>query len=144
LAAVNTDPKSAAVIIAISQQAWKRSATRARSGTIGSAAGLWRLHSVAEVPETAFTIKSQRSLPADRRPVRDLNRRAAARQAELFPVWRYHAAFTDPTFEPVQAEPAPPSRDHRIFVDVTDGPLATCRRVLSGQCGLAGLHRDQA
>jgi hypothetical protein len=29
LAAVNTDPNSAAVIIAISQQAWKRSATRA-------------------------------------------------------------------------------------------------------------------
>jgi hypothetical protein len=28
LAAVNTNPKSAAVIIAISQQAWKRSATR--------------------------------------------------------------------------------------------------------------------
>jgi len=40
LAAVNTDPKRGAVIIAISQRAWKRSATWARSGTISSAAGL--------------------------------------------------------------------------------------------------------
>ena len=38
------------------------------------------------------------------RRVRDLNNKAAAGQDELFPVWRYHAVFTDPPFELIQAE----------------------------------------
>jgi hypothetical protein len=38
------------------------------------------------------------------RRVRGLNPRAAPRQGELFPAWRYHALFTDSPFELVQAE----------------------------------------
>ena len=69
----------------------------------------------------ADVLEQRQEVPVQRgRPVTA----AAARQAELFPVWRYHAVFTDSPFEPVQAEgPGPPLRDHRIFVDMTDGPL---------------------
>jgi hypothetical protein len=44
---------------------------------------------------------------------------------ELFPVWRYHAVFTDSPFELVQAEGQ--HRDHavveQVVADVTSGPL---------------------
>ena len=60
------------------------------------------------------------------RRVRDLNKQAAAGQDELFPVWRYHAVFTDSPFEMIQAEGQ--HRDHavveQVFADVTSGPLA--------------------
>ena len=60
------------------------------------------------------------------RRVRDLNKKAAAGQDELFPVWRYHAVFTDSPFGLVQAEGQ--HRDHavveQVFADVTNGPLA--------------------
>ena len=54
------------------------------------------------------------------------NKKAAAGQDELFPVWRYHAVFTDSPFQTVQAEGQ--HRDHavveQVFADVTSGPLA--------------------
>ena len=77
---------------------------------------------------TAFTSKKGQAVTARLiiRRVRDLNRSAAAGQDERFPVWRYHAVFTDFPFELVQAEGQ--HRDHavveQVFADVTDGPLA--------------------
>jgi hypothetical protein len=61
---------------------------------------------VAEIEYTAFTSKKSRQVTARLivRRVRDLNNKAARGQDELFPVWRYHAAFTDSPFELVQAE----------------------------------------
>ena len=60
------------------------------------------------------------------RRVRDLNKKAAAGQDELFPVWRYHAVFTDSPYGLVQAEGQ--HRDHavveQVFADVASGPLA--------------------
>ena len=60
------------------------------------------------------------------RRVRDLNKQAAAGQDELFPVFRYHAVFTDSPFELIQAESQ--HRDHavveQVFADWSDGPLA--------------------
>ena len=60
------------------------------------------------------------------RRVRDLNKQAAAGQDELFPLWRYHAVFSDSPFELLQAEGQ--HRDHaiveQVFADITDGPLA--------------------
>jgi len=57
---------------------------------------------------------------------RDLNRRAGHGQDELFPVWRYHAVFTDSPFTMLQAEEH--HRGHaqaeQVFADWTDGPLA--------------------
>jgi len=45
---------------------------------------------------------------------------------ELFPVWRYHAVFTDSPFELVQAEGQ--HRDHaiveQVIADLNAGPLA--------------------
>ena len=79
---------------------------------------------VAEVPYTAFTSKKGQAITARLivRRVKDLNRKAAAGQDELFPVWRYHAVFTDSPFA------TPPGR----------GPAPRPRR---GRAGLRGLDR---
>jgi hypothetical protein len=83
---------------------------------------------VAEIPYTAFASKKGQAVTARLivRRVRDLNKQAADGQDELFPVWRYHAVFTDSPFELVQAEEQ--HRDHavveQVFADVTSGPLA--------------------
>jgi hypothetical protein len=83
---------------------------------------------VAEAEYTAFTSRKGQAVTARLivRRVRDQNKRAAAGQDELFPVWRYHAVFTDSPFELIQAEGQ--HRDHAVveqfFADVTSGPLA--------------------
>ena len=83
---------------------------------------------VAEVPYTAFTSKKNKAITARLivRRVKDLNHQAAQGQDELFPVWRYHAVFTDSPFALIQAEEQ--HRDHavveQVFADWTDGPLA--------------------
>jgi hypothetical protein len=83
---------------------------------------------VAEVEYTAFASKKRQAVTARLivRRVKDLNRKAAQGQDELFPAWRYHAVFTDSPFELVQAEEH--HRDHaqveQVFADLTDGPLA--------------------
>jgi hypothetical protein len=83
---------------------------------------------VAETQYTAFASKKGQAVTARLivRRVRDLNNKAAAGQDELFPVWRYHAVFTDSPFERVQAEGQ--HRGHavveQVFADVTSGPLA--------------------
>ena len=83
---------------------------------------------VAEVPYTAFASKKGQAVTARLiiRRVRDLNKKAAAGQDELFPAWRYHAVFTDSPFMLAQAEGQ--HRDHavveQVFADVTSGPLA--------------------
>ena len=83
---------------------------------------------VAEIQYTAFASKKGQAVTARLivRRVRDLNKKAAAGQDELFPVWRYHAVFTDSPFELVQAEGQ--HRGHavveQVFADVTSGPLA--------------------
>ena len=61
---------------------------------------------VAEVPYTAFASRKGRAITARLivRRVRDLNCQAPAGQGELFTAWRYHAVFTDSSFETVQAE----------------------------------------
>ena len=83
---------------------------------------------VAEAEYTAFTSTKGQAVTARLivRRVRDLNQKAADGQDELFPVWRYHAVFTDSPFELLQAEGQ--HRDHavveQVFADVTSGPLA--------------------
>ncbi len=81
---------------------------------------------VAEIEYTAFASKKGQAVTARLivRRVRDLNKKAETGQDELFPVWRYHAVFTDSPFELVQAEGQ--HRDHaiveQVFADVTSGP----------------------
>jgi hypothetical protein len=83
---------------------------------------------VAEAEYTAFASAKGQAITARLivRRVKDLNRTAARGQDELFPVWRYHAVFTDSPFATVQAEEH--HRDHaqveQVFADLADGPLA--------------------
>jgi hypothetical protein len=83
---------------------------------------------VAEVRYTAFASKKGQAITARLivRRVRDLNRKAAGGQDELFAIWRYHALFTDSPFEMIQAEAQ--HRDHaiveQVFADLVCGPLA--------------------
>jgi hypothetical protein len=83
---------------------------------------------VAETEYTAFASKKGQAVTGRLivRRVRDLNKKAADGQGELFPVWRHHAVFTDSPFVLLQAEGQ--HRDHaiveQVFADVTSGPLA--------------------
>jgi hypothetical protein len=83
---------------------------------------------VAEIEYTAFTSKKNQQVTARLivRRVRDQNKKAAQGQGELFPVWRYHAVFTDSPFETIQSEGQ--HRDHavveQVFADWYDGPVA--------------------
>jgi hypothetical protein len=83
---------------------------------------------VAETEYTAFTSTKGQAITARLivRRVKDLNRQAAQGQDELFPLWRYHAVFTDSPFVMLQAEGQ--HRDHavieQVFADWASGPLA--------------------
>jgi Transposase DDE domain group 1 len=83
---------------------------------------------VAEVKYTAFTSRKGQAITARLivRRVKDLHRQAGQGQDELFPIWRYHAVFTDSPFTLLQAEAH--HRDHaqveQVLADWTDGPLA--------------------
>jgi Transposase DDE domain group 1 len=83
---------------------------------------------VAETGYTAFTSKKKALHVTARlivRRVRDKGKTAPG-QGELFPVWRYHAVFTDSPYELVQAEEQ--HRGHAVIeqflADLNDGPLA--------------------
>jgi Transposase DDE domain group 1 len=82
----------------------------------------------AETQHTAFEQNREGAVTARLivRRVRDQNKKAAEGMDELFPVWRYHAVFTDSPFETVQAEAD--HRDHaiieQVLADLYDGPLA--------------------
>ncbi len=84
---------------------------------------------VAEIRYTAFTSqKKSRQVTARLivRRVRARNDKAAQGQDELFPVFRYHAVFTDSPFEMVQSEGH--HRGHaiveQVIADLNAGPLA--------------------
>jgi hypothetical protein len=116
-----------AAIAAIPQDAW--TSIRYPRAIWDDQLGAWVSDAgIAEVEYTAFASKKGQAVTARLmvRRVRDLNKKAAAGQDELFPVWRYHAVFTDSPFELIQAEEQ--HRDHavveQVFADVTSGPLA--------------------
>jgi hypothetical protein len=83
---------------------------------------------VAEVDYTAFTSRKGQAMTARLivRRVKDLSKKAADGQGELFTAWRYHAVFTDSPYQTIQAEDQ--HRGHaqaeQVFADWTDGPLA--------------------
>jgi len=59
------------------------------------------------VEYTAFASKKGQAVTARLiiRRVRDLNKKAETGRDELFPVWRYHAVFTDSPFELIISRP---------------------------------------
>jgi hypothetical protein len=116
-----------ATIAAIGEDAW--TAIKYPRAIWDDQLGAWISDAeVAETQYTAFASRKGHTVTARLvvRRVRDLNKQAAAGQDELFPVWRYHAVFTDSPFELIQAEGQ--HRDHavveQVFADVTSGPLA--------------------
>jgi Transposase DDE domain group 1 len=124
---VNTDPKVTAAIAAIGETAW--TGIRYPRAIWDDQLRCWVSDAqIAEIEYTAFTSKKSQAITARLivRRVRDLSKPAAAGQDELFPTWRYHAVFTDSSFELAQAEAQ--HRDHavveQVFADWTDGPLA--------------------
>ena len=116
-------------------QPGRPSPTRGRSG-MRTSSRLISDAEVAEVPYTAFASKKGQAITARLivRRVRDLNRKAADGQDELFTIWRYHALFTDSPFEMIQAEAQ--HRDHaiveQVFADLSSAaPSRTCHRGIS-------------
>ena len=84
------------------------------------------LISDAEVAETGYTaFAGTRHAYAARLVVRRVRDRTGE-QDELFPVWRYHAFFTDTALSTVDADVT--HRQHAVvetvFADLIDGPLA--------------------
>jgi hypothetical protein len=124
---VPMNPSVRAAIAAISEDAW--TPIRYPRAIWDDQLDAWVSDAeVAEVRYTAFASRKGQAVTARLivRRVRDLNKQAAAGQDELFPVWRYHAVFTDSPFEMIQAEEQ--HRDHaiveQVFADITSGPLA--------------------
>jgi hypothetical protein len=124
---VPMNPHVAAAIAAISDDAW--TPIRYPRANWDDQLGCWVSDAeVAETRYTAFIRKRGQAITARLivRRVRDLNKQAAAGQDELFPVWRYHAMFTDSPFILTQAEAQ--HRDHaqveQVLADWADGPLA--------------------
>lgn len=82
---------------------------------------------IAEIAYTAFDgTRDQVTARLIVRRVPDLNKTTTDGQGELFPLWRYHAAFTDSRFVLVQAEAQ--HRGHaiieQVFAELIDAPLA--------------------
>jgi hypothetical protein len=124
---VRMDPKIRAAIAAISEDAW--TPIRYPRAVFDDQLGRWVSDAeVAEVPYTAFTARKGQAITARLivRRVKDLNKKAAPGQGELFCAWRYHAIFTDSPFVMLQAEEH--HRGHaqaeQVFADWSDGPLA--------------------
>jgi Transposase DDE domain group 1 len=122
---VQMNPHVAAAIAAIGEDAW--TPIRYPRAIWDDQLGCWVSDAeVAETRYTAFTRRKGQAITARLivRRVRDLNKQAG--QDELFPVWRYHAVFTDSPFVLLQAEAQ--HRDHaqveQVLADWTDGPLA--------------------
>ena len=124
---VPMDPRIRAAIAAIPGSAWTP-VTYPRAIWDEDQNRLISDAEVAEVPYTAFASKKGQAITARLiiRRVKDLNRKAAEGQDELFTSWRYHALFTDSPFEMIQAEAQ--HRDHaiveQVFADLSCGPLA--------------------
>ena len=97
---VRMDPKIRAAIAAIGENAWTP-VTYPRAIWDEDQNRLISDAEVAEVPYTAFAAKKGKAITARLivRRVKDLNRKAAEGQDELFTIWRYHALFTDSPFE---------------------------------------------
>jgi hypothetical protein len=124
---VRMDAKVQAAIAAVPEDAWI--AVRYPRAIWDDQLRAWVSDAeVAEVPYTAFASKKSKTVTARLviRRVRDLNRKGAEGQDELFAAWRYHAIFTDSPVELVQAEEQ--HRDHaiveQVFADLSGGPLA--------------------
>jgi hypothetical protein len=124
---VRMDPKVRAAIAGIAEEAW--TPIRYPHAIWDGQLGRWVSDAeVAETTYTAFTRKKGQAITARLivRRVKDLNKKTAPGQGELFTAWRYHALFTDSPFVLLQAEEhhRGHARAEQVFADWTGGPLA--------------------
>jgi|GEM_PF-696359 len=141
---VAMNPHALAAIAAIGQNAW--TPIRYPRAIWDDQLGCWVSDAeVAEVPYTAFTSKKGKAITARLivRCVRDLNRKAAQGQDELFDVWRYHAVFTDSPFVMLQAVTVPPAATPRMlavefarFLGIPVMARANITGVIEAVCGV--------
>ena len=124
---VPMNSKVAAAIAAIGEGAW--TAIRYPRAIFDEQLGCWVSDAeVAETEYTAFARDEDLAVTARLivRRVRDQNEKAAEGMDELFPVWRYHAVFTDSPVELIEAEGH--HRGHaiveQVFADIISGPIA--------------------
>ena len=118
------DPAIKTAIAAISQDAW--TGIDYPNAVFDEQAGGWVSNAeVAEVEYTAFASSAKTAVTA-RLLVRRVRRLDPEAQLSLFPLYRYHAVFTNSPFTLLQAEAQ--HRDHaiveQVFADLNDGPLA--------------------
>lgn len=121
---VAADPAVKAAIAAIEEDAWVSIAYP--KAIWDDQAGGWVSNAqVAEVEYTAFASSPKTAVTA-RLIVRRVRRLDPEAQQALFPLYRYHAIFTNSPFTMPQAEAQ--HRDHaiveQVFADLNDGPLA--------------------
>ncbi len=142
---VRMDPKIKAAIAGIGEDAW--TPIKYPRAIWDDQLACWVSDAqVAEVEYTAFTSRKGQAITARLivRRVKDLNRKAAQGQDELFPVWRYHAVFTDSPFIPLQAEAVTTPRWNRYSRTWPTVPWRTCHRLIPRQRRLACLRRHRA
>ena len=118
------DPAIKAAVAAIDDDAW--SGIKYPQAVFDEQAGGWVSNAeVAEVEYTAFASSKKTAVTA-RLIVRRVRRLDPEAQQALFPLYRYHAVFTNSPFTMLQAESQ--HRDHaiieQVFADLNDGPLA--------------------
>ena len=146
---VPMDPKVKAAIAAIPGDAW--TAIKYPRAIWDDQLRAWVSDAqVAEAQYTAFTSQKGQAVTARLivRRVRDLNKQAGAGQDELFPVWRYHAVFTDSAFD--KAGPgrgtAPRPRHRGAGLRRLDRRAAAAPAIglVRRQCRMADLRRHRA
>ncbi len=142
---VRMDPKIKAAIATIPDGAW--TPIRYPRAIWDDQLRAWVSEAqVAEAEYTAFISKKGQAITARLivRRVKDRNRAATEGQDELFPVWRYHAVFTDPPFATLQAEQhhRPGGAGVRRLDRRPAGPPAIW--LVSRERGMGGLRRHQS
>jgi hypothetical protein len=122
---VNLDRKVTAAIAAISGDAW--TAIKYPDAVWDEDQKSWISEAeVAEIRYTAFSSKKGQAVTARLIVRRVADRNHPPGHDPLFPLWRYHAVFSNSPFELIQAESQ--HRDHaiieQVFADLYAGPLA--------------------
>jgi hypothetical protein len=138
---VRLDPKVRTAIAAIPENAW--APIRYPQAIWDDQLGRWVSDAeIAEVAYTAFTSRKGQAMTAHLlvHRVKDLNRKAAPGQGELFTAWRYHALFRVPGDEHVSGACTgacrPPPRNGQLRPPGCRAAARTITRcgVLAGQC----------
>jgi hypothetical protein len=126
LVATLSTPLAAPVVAAARLRNVAASSVKGAASLLAEAVGTARAAGATGVAETGYTAFAGTRHAYDGRLVVRRVRDRSREQDELFPVWRYHAFFTDTALSTVDADLT--HRQHAVvetvFADLIDGPLA--------------------